>query len=75
MTAAKIAVSIPQDLLALAKRVVRAGKSPSLSALVTAAVSEKIERDTLTQILDQMDLTHGKPTKEATAWAKSVLKK
>jgi len=73
MTAAKVAVSIPEDSLKLARKAVRAGHAKSLSALVTTALEEKLARDELAEILNAMDKELGKPSKEARTWAKRVL--
>jgi hypothetical protein len=73
MNSAKVAVSMPADVLRLAKKEVAAGRAKSLSAFVSEAVDEKLHRDELTAILDAMDAEHGKPTKAATTWAKRVL--
>ncbi|HEY2406056.1 MAG TPA: hypothetical protein VGI10_08635 [Polyangiaceae bacterium] len=75
MTAAKVAVTIPAEVLKLAKRQVKAGHAKSLSALVSAAVGEKLLRNELREILDRMDAEHGKPNRAAEAWAKRVLKR
>jgi hypothetical protein len=75
MNSAKVALSIPADVLRLAKREVAAGRAKSLSAFVSEAVDEKLYRDELSAILDAMDAEHGRPTKAATAWAKRVLKR
>ena len=75
MNSAKVALSMPAEILRLAKKEVDAGRAKSLSAFVAEAVDEKLRRDELTAILDAMDAEHGKPTKEATTWAKRVLKR
>ena len=75
MNAAKVALSMPADVLRLAKKEVAAGRAKSLSAFVAEAVDEKLRRDELTTILDAMDAEHGKPAKGATSWAKRVLKR
>ncbi|HVH42399.1 MAG TPA: hypothetical protein VM925_08645 [Labilithrix sp.] len=75
MNSAKVALSMPADVLRLAKKEVAAGRAKSLSSFVADAVDEKLRRDELAAILDAMDTEHGKPTKEATAWAKRVLKR
>jgi hypothetical protein len=74
MTKAKIALTIPTDVLALAKKEVRAGRAKSLSAFISEAVDEKVRRDELAAILDAMDAEHGAPDKAARAWAKQVLR-
>ena len=70
---AKVAVTVPDALLARARERVREGESPSLSALVTQALEEKLERDRLQEILDEMDAEYGAPTPEDIAWADLVL--
>jgi hypothetical protein len=73
MTAAKVAVTIPADVLEAAKKEVEAGHAASLSALVSEAVDEKLRRNELAALLDALDAEHGRPGKEARAWAKRVL--
>ena len=73
MNSAKVALSMPAEVLRLAQKEVAAGRAKSLSAFVTEAVDEKLRRDELTAILDAMDVEHGKPKKTATAWARRVL--
>jgi len=75
MNSAKVALSMPAEVLRLAKKEVAAGRAKSLSAFVTDAVDEKLRRDELTAILDAMDAEHGKPSKAATTWARRVLKR
>jgi hypothetical protein len=75
MTAAKVAITVPAETLKLAKRQVKAGHAKSLSALMTAALEEKVSRNELADILDAMDLEFGKPNKAAQAWAKRVLER
>jgi hypothetical protein len=75
MNSAKVALSMPAEVLRLAKNEVAAGRAKSLSSFVSEAVDEKLRRDELAAILDAMDVEHGKPTKAATAWAKRVLKR
>ncbi len=62
-------------MLRLAKKEVAAGRAKSLSSFVAEAVDEKLRRDELSAILDEMDVEYGKPTKADTAWAKRVLKR
>jgi len=75
MTVAKVAVTIPVDILELAKREVKEGAAASLSAFVAQAVDEKLRRDELAKILDAMDAERGKPGKVVRAWAKHVLRR
>jgi hypothetical protein len=73
MTKAKVALTIPGEVLVLAKREVSRGRAKSLSAFVSEALDEKLRRDELTTILDAMDAEHGKPSRAARAWARQVL--
>ncbi|MET0592021.1 MAG: hypothetical protein ABW133_04930 [Polyangiaceae bacterium] len=75
MTKSKVALTIPGDVLLLARREVKAGRAKSLSAFVSEAVDEKVRRDELSTILDAMDAEHGEPGKNARAWAKKVLRR
>jgi Arc/MetJ-type ribon-helix-helix transcriptional regulator len=73
MTSAKVALSMPAEVLRSAQKEVAAGRAKSLSSFVAQAVDEKLRRNELTAILDAMDAEHGKPTKSAKAWASRVL--
>lgn len=73
MATTKVALTIASDTLALAKKAVKNGRAKSLSAFVSEAVGEKVERDKLAEILDVMDARYGKPSKADRAWAKRVL--
>jgi hypothetical protein len=73
MTAAKVAITIPAEVLEAAKREVEAGHATSLSALVSEAVDEKLRRNELAELLDALDAKHGRPGKAARAWAKKIL--
>jgi len=75
MNAAKVAVTIPADVLELARKQVKAGQAKSLSALVTEALDEKVARNELNAILDSMDREFGKPNKAAQSWARRVIKR
>jgi Arc/MetJ-type ribon-helix-helix transcriptional regulator len=75
MNSAKVALSMPAEVLRSAQKEVAAGRAKSLSSFVAQAVDEKLRRDELAAILDAMDAEHGKPTRAATAWAKRVLKR
>lgn len=65
MTKAKIAVTLPQPLLAKAKRAVKEGRAESVSAYVTAALEEKTMLDDLRVMLDEMLAETGGPMSAA----------
>lgn len=75
MATSKVALTIDQDVLAKARRCVKATRLRSLSAFVTAAVDEKLRRDVLSEILDEMDAKLGPPDATAMAWARRVFQR
>src|SRR5690349_13920813 len=73
MTSAKVALSLPADLLEQAKVEVATGRAKNLSVFVAEALDQRLRRDELNAILDAMDEEHGLPNKAAVTWAKRVL--
>jgi Arc/MetJ-type ribon-helix-helix transcriptional regulator len=62
MTAtAKIAISLPKEVAARARRAVRRGHAKSVSAYVAAALEEKVKLDDLATLLDEMLAESGGP--------------
>jgi metal-responsive CopG/Arc/MetJ family transcriptional regulator len=69
----KLAVSVPTDLVEAVEREVRSQHAPSVSAFISDAVEEKLERDRLQEALDEVWAE--KPmTKQERAWADKILK-
>jgi len=74
MTSAKVAISLPKEVLARARAAVRRGDAPSLSAYVSQAIEEKTSDDDLMKMLEEMlEETGGPPTPEEIRWADGVL--
>jgi Arc/MetJ-type ribon-helix-helix transcriptional regulator len=69
----KIAVSVPEELVAQAEAAVEGGQASSVSAYVSDALAQKARNDRLIAVLDEMDRELGPPGKKAEAWARSVL--
>jgi Arc/MetJ-type ribon-helix-helix transcriptional regulator len=65
MTMEKIAVSVPRETLARARRAVRKGRAASVSAYVTAAIDEKAKLDELGDLLTAMLEESGGPLSAA----------
>lgn len=61
MTAAKIAVSLPAELVEQAHRAVREGRAASVSAYVADAMQEKAKLDDLASMLQEMLAETGGP--------------
>lgn len=61
MTTSKIAVSIPDDVLVSARRAVKRGRAPSLSAYVSSALRHQATLDELDVLLDELLAETGGP--------------
>lgn len=76
-TRSKVTVTIPFDVLQAAMRNVENGGAPSLSAYVSAALADKVERDqgrsAYREWLKQLDEELGPPSVEDYAWARDIL--
>lgn len=62
---AKIAVSLPADLVKAAKSAVRRGRAPNVSAYVADALEDKVVLDDLRSLLDEMLAETGGPLTRA----------
>ena len=69
----KVAVSLPEDLVAQAASAVEAGRAASVSAYVSEAMAEKARRDRVIEVLEQFDRDLGPPSVKDEAWARRVL--
>jgi len=73
-TRARVTVSVPDEVLEIARRDVAKGAATSLSAWVTDAAEAKARRESLEQVLDNLLEQSGGPlTEEETTWARSQL--
>jgi metal-responsive CopG/Arc/MetJ family transcriptional regulator len=72
VTYRKLAISLPGDLAAAIEAEVRARQAPSVSAFISQAVEEKIERDRLQEALDEV-WREAPMTEEERAWADRIL--
>lgn len=73
MTAAKIAITLPQQQLAQVRRAVRAGKAESVSGYIANALSAQERQELLRDLVQDLIAEHGAPTRAEAAWAKRVL--
>lgn len=69
----KIAVSLPDELVAEAKAAVASGRAASVSAYVADALRGASRRETLREVLDDIFDEIGHPTAERRAWAREQL--
>lgn len=68
----KIAVSLPDELVAQARVAVEEGRAASVSAYVAEAMRAYGSRYSLRDWLDEMEAELGPPGPEVQAWARSV---
>lgn len=73
MTAAKIAITLPQAQVAYIKRVVRAGRADSVSGYISQVLAEQNRQESLKALIDDLVAQHGEPTQKETAWARRVV--
>jgi Arc/MetJ-type ribon-helix-helix transcriptional regulator len=74
MTSAKVAISLPRDLLAQVRAAVKRGEAASLSAYVSKALEEKIDDTDGLKFLDEMlEKTGGPMTEAEERWVDEVL--
>jgi Arc/MetJ-type ribon-helix-helix transcriptional regulator len=69
----KIAVSLPDELVAAARQAVSEGRSASVSAFVAQALKEQARYQDLAGLLAEMAAEAGSPTDRDRAWARDVL--
>jgi Arc/MetJ-type ribon-helix-helix transcriptional regulator len=73
MTAAKIAITLPEEQLARVRRAVRAGKAASVSGYITQALAEQERQESLQTLVRDLIAEHGEPTRQEAAWARRAL--
>lgn len=69
----KIAVSLPDELVAAARRAVSEGRAASVSAFVADALEERSRYSELAELLAEMASEAGPPTNADHAWARHAL--
>ena len=69
----KIAVSLPDELVAAARRAVQEGRAASVSAYVATAMARQVREDDMAALLAEMRAEHGAPSEDDYAWADRVL--
>lgn len=69
----KLAITLPHEQVAAAKRAVREGRASSVSAYVARALKQQAETDALGRLIMEMRVEDGAPTAEDYAWADAAL--
>jgi hypothetical protein len=73
MSRARIAITVPRDVLADAKRAVREKRASSVSAYFAESARARGRKDEIRRMLAEMESEHGRPSAEDYAWARRVL--
>ena len=73
MSTERVTISVPADLLHAARAQVEAGRSASMSALVSGALADQLRRQRMEQVLDEIEAEHGQPSREELKWARQAL--
>jgi Arc/MetJ-type ribon-helix-helix transcriptional regulator len=69
----KIAVSLPDDQVAAARRAVAEGRATSVSAYIADSLAQRQDYEDLTTLLADMAAESGVPTDEDRRWARTAL--
>ena len=69
----RVTVTVDEAAVHAAEAAVEAGRAPSVSAWVAAAMTERAQREQLEDVLAEIRKDLGPATDEETAWARSVL--
>ena len=69
----RIAVSLPDDVVAAARAAVAEGRAAGVSALVSEALRAHLSGSTLSSVVAEMVAEHGEPTDADRAWAEEAL--
>ena len=69
----KIAISLPDEVLAAARRAVANGEAASLSGYIAATLAERQDYQDLSALLAEMVGETGQPSEEDRRWARRSL--
>jgi len=69
----KIAVSLPDELVAAARQSVAQGRAGSVSAFIADGMQEHGRYDDLADLLAEMAADAGSPTEQDRVWARKAL--
>jgi Arc/MetJ-type ribon-helix-helix transcriptional regulator len=73
MTRQKIAITLPEEQVAAARRAVAEGRSPSVSAYISQALARRDADEELAETLAEIYAEAGQPTAADRAWARRAL--
>lgn len=70
MAKVPVTFSLDEDVVAALQAEVRSGRAESASAVVLDLLRERLQRNHLRELLDEMDAEYGPLTEEGKAWAR-----
>jgi Arc/MetJ-type ribon-helix-helix transcriptional regulator len=73
MTRQKIAITLPEEQVAAARRAVAEGRSPSVSAYISQALARRDADEELAETVAEIYAEVGQPTAADRAWARQAL--
>ncbi len=73
MTREKIAITLPEEQVAAARRAVADGRAPSVSAYISQALARRDADEELAEAIAEIYAESGSPTAEERAWARRAL--
>ncbi|MFY9928079.1 MAG: hypothetical protein WAK82_08765 [Streptosporangiaceae bacterium] len=73
MTRKKIAITLPEEQVAAARRAVAEGRSPSVSAYISQALARRGADEDLADTVAEIYAETGDPTAADRAWARQAL--
>jgi Arc/MetJ-type ribon-helix-helix transcriptional regulator len=73
MTRRKIAITLPEDQVAAARRAVAEGRSASVSAYISQALARRDADEELAETVAEIYAETGPPTAADRAWARQAL--
>jgi hypothetical protein len=69
----KVAISLPDDVLAAARQAVADGRANSLSGYIASTLAERQDYEDLAELLAEMAAESGGPSDEDRRWARRAL--
>ena len=69
----KVAISLPDNVLATARQAVAEGRASSLSGYIASTLAERQDHEDLAELLAEMAAESGGPSDEDRRWARRAL--
>ena len=73
MTRKKIAITLPEEQVELARRAVADGRASSVSAYISEALARRDADEQVLEMIAEIYAETGQPTEEDRAWARRAL--